>query len=143
VQTNEEEAAVAEALGRDRRFVFLPTQTFIDLETNRMWTDCPSSPMSHYAALAFSKDNRTGGYDDWRLPDPEELRQLLADSGHQALRAQGILPASGSIRLWTAPVRSRFFGLLKQALAAHSATGELSPQSLGQRSIQTLLVRGG
>lgn len=133
--------AVAAALEAGKRFAVVGNGTLIDVRANRMWTAHLTQGVTHAEALRLASTCDLGDQGGWRLPQPEELRELLSDNGLQALRAAGSLPATGAALLWSAQVRSRFFGFLKDALAAQSATGELLRQSLKNNTVQALFVR--
>lgn len=136
-----ERQAVAAALEAGRRFAVVSNGTLIDIRTNRMWTAHLSQGVTHPEALRLAASCDTGGNSGWRLPQADELRELLSENGLQALRAVGSLPAAGAALLWSGEVRSRFFGFLKDALAAQSGTGDLTRQSLKNNAVQALFVR--
>lgn len=53
-------------------------QTVTDRATGLMWMKTDSSaPMTWQKALAYAKDSRHAGYNDWRLPNAKELQYIV------------------------------------------------------------------
>lgn len=57
--------------------------TVTDERTGLMWVRDPGEKMSLAEAEAGAKNNRTGGYDDWRLPTIKELYSLIDFRGSE------------------------------------------------------------
>jgi hypothetical protein len=64
--------------GRDARFVAYENQTVKDQVTGLMWAAQDNGgPISCNQAKLYCKNYRGGGYDDWRMPTTEELKDYL------------------------------------------------------------------
>jgi hypothetical protein len=138
-----EQEAVATALEAGKRFAVVGDATLIDTRTNRMWLAHPTAAGRYSDAVAAVSRLDVGGYRDWRLPSPDDLRQVLGDGGSNALRALGVLTGANSPLLWSSDLRSKFFGFVKKVTVANSGTGELTLESASSTRVQTLAIRGG
>jgi len=144
-RTAAEKEAVTRALQDAKRFAPIANGTFIDTRHNRMWTARVVPAASHAAARRLAGDCRAGQYSDWRLPQPAELQELLAGQAREPLRSAGVFqPEDGGNPaewLWSSEVKSRFLGLLKQAIACQISTASTVPLKPATANVHSILVR--
>lgn len=144
-RTVAEKEAVIRALQDGKRLAPLDNGTLIDTRHNRMWTSRLVAARNHAAARRFAGQCRTGQHADWRLPHPAELRDLLADSGRESLRSLGLFQPQGggdpAEMLWSSEVKSKFFGLVKQAAACQISTGSTVLLKPSSPNVHVILVR--
>lgn len=111
------------------RFTVDPKGTVLDTQTGLMWQKTDSyhdkkKGMNWYEALEYvdgKNSDKFAGYNDWRLPTLEELRQLW-DSKRPVVSKDGdpiglpeVFASGGSYYLWTGTERNLdnawYFGL--------------------------------
>lgn len=100
----------------DDRYVLHSDGTATDLHTGLLWQRCSIGQIwdggtcAHYAhtytwqeALRQGKDNELGGYGDWRLPNREELRSIVAYDRYNPATNSRIFPeiSTSSSRQYT------------------------------------------
>jgi hypothetical protein len=98
---------------RLRSSVLSGSRVVLDLATGRMWQGCVAgrtgdacasggpSPMSWQAALAYCDGLSWGGYDDWRLPDRNELQSILDLGRYDPAVDPTAFPATPSATTWS------------------------------------------
>ncbi|MEO7252673.1 MAG: DUF1566 domain-containing protein, partial [Casimicrobium sp.] len=88
-------------------------ETVNQLSTGLMWKRClegasgvncaatPSTDSLWNAALTKSVNSRFAGYDDWRIPNRQELESLVNDTCHSPAINTTIFPGSVGVLTWT------------------------------------------
>ena len=69
--------------------------TITDNNTGLMWVKARGSKMTWDEAVAGALENRTGGYDDWRMPTIQELYSLFlftGKNGNNVYSTEGYVP---------------------------------------------------
>ncbi len=134
-RTPEEQAVVAAVLKGGGRFAVLTNGTVIDTETNLMWAAKVGPSANYTAACRYAAACGLGGYADWRLPRPEELRSLLTGSGRDFARTTGMLIAEGSgveaEHLWTAEFQWRWLFLWREVVTMSVRNAETAIRRAG------------
>jgi hypothetical protein len=133
----EEQAAVTAALETDERFAVVRNGTLIDVRTDLMWAAKVGAPGTHSSAEAYASQCHLGGYADWRLPRPEELRHFLGGDG----RELGPIMFGAATMLWTSETRRRWF-FIRQATVLHVRTASVEVVSARRSDVHVLVVRG-
>jgi hypothetical protein len=143
-RTAAEKSAVTLALRDGKRFAVIGNGTIIDTKANRMWAARLGPATSFRGAQSHAQNLRLANYADWRLPAPEELQQLVAEGGVNAVHALGMFtPERGDSVdwLWTSRSRKRFWIFGLEAVCLSLRTGRLSHQKAGAAGAAPLLVR--
>ena len=107
------------------RFVSNGNGTFTDKRTGLMWCTLDSrsvldSCLKYESAAAYIKALNTGGYGDWRLPSPKELKTLL--------KVKPYFPATPSTWLWTSRILKKYVG--EWLIEVTIVTGDNVPSSV-------------
>ncbi len=103
---NDRTATVETLLQKTRgRFTTKGDGTFTDTRTGRMWCTLDSRSvldncLNYDSAIDYIQALNTGGYRDWRLPSPVELKTLMKE--------EPVFPAPGSEWLWTSKVLKKY-----------------------------------
>jgi hypothetical protein len=104
-----------------------------DAATGRMWQGCVAgrngfgcesgtpSAMTWQAALAYCDALPWGAYDDWRLPDRNELLSIVGRDGSCVDPA--VFPETPSSDIWSSSSRT---GLYERAWGVHFSYGPLN-----------------
>ena len=143
-RTAAEKSAVTPALREGKRFAVVGNGTIIDTKANRMWAARLGPATSFRGAQSHAQKLRLANYADWRLPTPEELQQLVAEGGGNAVHALGMFtPERGDSVdwLWTSRSRRRFWIFGREATCLSLRTGQLGPQKAGASRVAALAVR--
>ena len=75
--------------------------TITDNVTGLMWQKADAGEMTWENAVNNASAQSTGGYSDWRLPNPHELMSLFNyETGNPAMNATYFPPASPSAEYW-------------------------------------------
>ncbi|MBE2281987.1 MAG: DUF1566 domain-containing protein [Prosthecobacter sp.] len=75
--------------------------TITDNVTGLMWQKADAGEMTWENAVNNAASQSTGGYSDWRLPNPHELMSLFNyETGNPAMNATYFPPASPSAEYW-------------------------------------------
>ena len=77
--------------------------TISDTETGLMWQQAETGAMNWQGALSYCEDLvlPTGGYDDWRLPDRNELQSLVDYSRYNPCLDKTFFPGVLSSGYWS------------------------------------------
>ena len=137
----EEQAAVTTALEAGQRFAGVRNGTLIDTEMDLMWAAKVGPPGPHSSAEGYASQCRLGGYADWRLPRPEELRHFLAGGGRDLGPTMFGSGAAAAAALWTSATSRRWF-FIRQATVMKVGTASVDVVSAGRGDVQVLVVRG-
>ena len=68
--------------------------TYLDVSAELVWQSTPPSSMEWQESMDYCADLSWGGYDDWALPNIDELRTLLQILDHSTQLPQQLEPAS-------------------------------------------------
>ena len=137
----EEQAAVTTALEAGQRFAGVRNGTLIDTQMDLMWAAKVGPAGTHSSAEGYASQCRLGGYADWRLPRPEELRHFLAGGGRDLGPTMFGSGAAAAAALWTSATSRRWF-FIRQATVVKVGTASVDVVSAGRGDIQVLVVRG-
>ena len=137
----EEQAAVTTALEAGQRFAGVRNGTLIDTRMDLMWAAKVGPPGPHSSAEGYANQCRLGGYADWRLPRPEELRHFLAGGGRDLGPTMFGSGAAAAMALWTSATSRRWF-FIRQATVVKVGTASVDVVSAGRGDVQVLVVRG-
>ncbi|MCL4178791.1 MAG: DUF1566 domain-containing protein, partial [Verrucomicrobia bacterium] len=137
----EEQAAVTTALEAGQRFAGVRNGTLIDTQMDLMWAAKVGPPGPHSSAEGYASQCRLGGYADWRLPRPEELRHFLAGGGRDLGPTMFGSGAGAAVALWTSATSRRWF-FIRQATVVRVGTASVDVVSAGRGDVQVLVVRG-
>jgi hypothetical protein len=138
--TAEERAAVVAALEDGQRFALVPNGTVIDTRMKLMWAVKAGPAMTHRAAEGYAAECRLGGYNNWRLPQPDELQHFLIGGGRDfgpVMFGSGASP----VALWTAETSRRWF-FIRQATVVQFETASILVASARRSEVRVLVVRG-
>ncbi|OGW04063.1 MAG: hypothetical protein A2Z59_11275 [Nitrospinae bacterium RIFCSPLOWO2_02_39_17] len=61
----------------NNRIVMVNNGTVVDTDTDLMWQQGENNKMNWDSAIAYCKNLSLAGYNDWRLPNIEELKSLI------------------------------------------------------------------
>lgn len=138
----------------DTRYVVaepVPGQPVVtDLETGLMWKRCiegqtgtfctgGSTPHTWSAALAVARASTHAGFDDWRLPNAEELFSLVETGCHSPAVNTVIFPNATGLFPWSSTTRAS-----NPALAWRLSVSDGQLVLLAKNTqAQVRLVRGG
>lgn len=122
----------------------------IDLETGLMWKRCiegqtgttctgSSTPHTWSAALALARASTHAGFDDWRLPNAEELFSLVETGCHSPAINAVVFPNAGGLFPWSSTTRASNATL---AWRLSVSDGQLTLLAKNIQA-QVRLVRGG
>jgi hypothetical protein len=104
-------------------------------------TTCTGTPdlLSWSAALAAAEAHSQAGFDDWRLPNRNELASIIEDRCFSPAVNAAAFPAAPNDAYWTgSPVTDA----IEQAWRIDFADGQIEPASTGTLLV-VRLVRGG
>jgi hypothetical protein len=134
-RTPEEQSVVVAVLKGGKRFAIVANGTVIDTETNLMWAAKVGPPANYAAASRYAAACGLGGYADWRLPRPEELRSLLTGSGRDFARTSRMLIAEGSgaeaEQLWSGEFQWRWLILWREVVIMSVRNAETAIRRAG------------
>lgn len=99
----------------DARFVINAGAEFgtvTDIKTGLMWkqcvegqfgSECTGSPITYSwpNAMEYAKNNYFAGYDDWRLPNRDELSTLIETACYSPAINLNVFPNSASDFIWS------------------------------------------
>jgi hypothetical protein len=135
-----EKEAVAAALESGDRFALVGSDVVIDVKQNLMWMPRLGPVGSYSAALEFAAGWGGGGYNDWRLPRPDEVQQLLQGGGRAWAVSHGIIGGAASM-VWTSDARWRWLRFRKEVTAVDLQSGAIETRSAREISMAVLVVR--
>jgi hypothetical protein len=140
-----EKQAVTVALNTGARFAQVGLEIIIDLQHDRMWLARLNTSGTYREALAFLASCRGGGYCDWRLPQPEEVQDLLRAGGQDWMAAQGWFSKDAGPTaencVWTSHTRWRWLRFRREVtvVCLCSRQSRIIPASLD--AVRFLAVR--
>lgn len=84
--------------------------TVSDTETGLMWQQAEAGAMNWQSALSYCEDLvlPTGGYDDWRLPDRNELQSLVDYSRYNPCLDKTYFPGVLSSYYWSSTTNASY-----------------------------------
>lgn len=92
----------------------LKENTWVDSTTGLLWTR-KGIDYKWDAAVEYCRDLRVGGFGDWRLPQPPELKSILSHISNDRLRTEILVPHRDS-SVWTSHTTERFSTAVNQTL---------------------------
>ncbi|OPL16017.1 MAG: hypothetical protein AVO38_01795 [delta proteobacterium ML8_D] len=75
--------------------------TVTDTQTGLMWQQAEAGAMNWEAALTYCEDLELAGYDDWRLPNRNELQSIVDYSGYYPSIDTVAFPGALSSSYWS------------------------------------------
>jgi hypothetical protein len=108
------------ATSADQRFLDYGDGTILDKKSNLMWMKLDywlieKKWVNWYTAMEFAQrmnNKNFAGYEDWRLPTPEEAKMLYAFSQKAAAGAPGPVPKKAD-RPSSFPIRTKVVRLIR------------------------------
>ncbi len=110
----------SQACDSDKRFVLNNDGTVTDTTTNLMWQSCQIGFSGEQCEIGYSKsynwqqgtdianDNKLAGFNDWRIPNKEELITLVdKNCGIPSINAH-YFPNTSTIKFWSNDIHDTY-----------------------------------